>query len=347
VTRLIVVIGILGVVAIAIHTRQANLRFWREYRSEFVPTVSLLAVGDVNLGRSAGQEILKGDTLYPFREVSETFAVYDLVFANLECTLSDQKGETQHPKNNLIFTGPPGGAESLREAGVHVVSTANNHALDYGVRAHAETINNLRRAGVAFTGTALDSARLYEPAIIDRRGIRFAFFACTDVMNITDRMWLRYVAHADSAKLLPRVRAYRDSVDFIVVSYHGGVEYAERPSAQSLAFTRSVIGAGADLVLGHHPHITYGIEKIGKRYVVLSLGNFVFSQPQRFWTQRSFAFAADVKKDGNETYILRFRCLPLLSGFQPRFVGDTEEARLMVDRIQRYSTLPESENLSW
>jgi poly-gamma-glutamate synthesis protein (capsule biosynthesis protein) len=227
------------------------------------------------------------------------------------------------------------------------VSTANNHALDYGVRAHAETIENLRRAGVAFVGTALDSTCLYEPVTIDRHGIRFAFFACTDVMNITDRMWLRYVAQADTAKVLTRIRAYRDSADIIVVSYHGGEEYAERPSSRSLSFTRALIDAGADLVIGHHPHVSYGIEKIGKRYVVLSLGNFVFRQPQHFWTQRSFAFAADVTKDGDEAYISRARCLPLVTGFQPRFVGDGTEAEQMFDRIQRYSTLPESENLTW
>jgi poly-gamma-glutamate capsule biosynthesis protein CapA/YwtB (metallophosphatase superfamily) len=301
----------------------------------------------VNLGRAAGQEILKGDTLYPFAATHDTIASYDLVFANLECTLSEQHGETQHPKNNLIFTGPPGGAESLRKAGIHVVSTANNHALDYGVRAHAQTIENLRRAGIAFAGTASDSAHLFDPAIITLHGIRFAFFACTDVMNITDRLWLRYVAEADTGKMLPRIRAYRDSVDFIVVSYHGGVEYAERPSSRSLSFSRALVEGGADLVLGHHPHVSYGVEKIGKRYIVQSLGNFVFRQPQHFWTQRSFAFAAEVTKSEEGTWISRFHCLPVLTGFQPRFMARGMDAQEMFHRIQRYSTLPESENLSW
>jgi poly-gamma-glutamate capsule biosynthesis protein CapA/YwtB (metallophosphatase superfamily) len=353
VSRLIVLIGIVGIVAITVSTRVANVHFWNDVRGvvEFrmMPQriVRFLAVGDVNLGRGAGQEILRGDTLYPFAATRDTLASYDLVFANLECTLSDQNGETQHPKNNLIFTGPPEGAEALRKAGIHVVSTANNHALDYGVRAHAETIDNLRRAGVAFVGTALDSTRLFEPVTVTRNGIQFAFFACTDVMNITDRAWLRYVAQADTARLLRRIRAYRDSVDFIVVSYHGGEEYAERPSSRSLSFTRALIDAGVDLVLGHHPHVSYGVEKIGERYVVLSLGNFVFRQPQHFWTQRSFAFAAEVMKEGDTTRISRFRCLPLLTGFQPRFVGDGSEAQQMFYRIQRYSKLPETENLTW
>ncbi len=349
---MIAVIGLVGIGVITISTRVSYLRLETERNGHLIalpsaPVVRFLALGDVNLGREAGQEILKGDTLYPFAATYDTIASYDLVFANLECTLSEQHGETQHPKNNLIFTGPPGGAESLRKAGIHVVSTANNHALDYGVRAHGQTIENLRRADIAFAGTAPDSAHLFDPAIITRHGIRFAFFACTDVMNITDRLWLRYVAQADTGKMLPRIRAYRDSVDFIVVSYHGGVEYAERPSSRSLGFSRALVEGGADLVLGHHPHVSYGLEKIGKRYIVQSLGNFVFRQPQHFWTQRSFAFAAEVTKSEEGTWISRFHCLPVLTGFQPRFMASGSEAKDMFHRIQRYSTLPESENLSW
>jgi poly-gamma-glutamate capsule biosynthesis protein CapA/YwtB (metallophosphatase superfamily) len=352
VNRAIAVIGLVGICAITISTRVSYLRFETEANAHLLtlpsaPVVQFLALGDVNLGRGAGQEILKGDTLYPFAATRDTIASYDLVFANLECTLSEQHGETQHPKNNLIFTGPPGGAESLRKAGVHVVSTANNHAIDYGVRAHAQTMENLRRAGVAFVGTAPDSGHLFDPVIITRHGIRFAFFACTDVMNITDRLWLRYVADADTGKILPRIRAYRDLVDFVVVSYHGGEEYAEKPSVRSLSFTRALVEGGADLVLGHHPHVSYGVEKIGTRYIVQSLGNFVFRQPQHFWTQRSFAFAAEITKSDEGTRISHFHCLPVLAGYQPQFVAGDTAAREMFHRIQRYSTLPESEKLSW
>lgn len=119
-------------------------------------TLRLLAVGDVNLGRQVGQEILNGDTLYPFVAVVDTFAAHDIVFANLECTLSEQGGETQHPRNNLVFTGPPAAARSLRLAGVTLVSTANNHALDYGFTAHSETMKYLAGQGILFAGTAAE-----------------------------------------------------------------------------------------------------------------------------------------------------------------------------------------------
>jgi poly-gamma-glutamate synthesis protein (capsule biosynthesis protein) len=297
-----------------------------------------LAVGDVNLGRGVGQEILKGDTLYPFIAVSDSFATYDLVFANLESQLSNQDGETQHPQNNLIFTGPPGGSFSLRKAGVTIVSTANNHGLDYGVKGLQETLKYLDAAGVEHVGTSVDMLHLYAPVILLRNGIRIAFLACTDVMNIEDQMWKRYVAEADTAKLLPRIRALRDSIDFIIVSYHGGDEYADHPTLRTKEFARQLISGGADLFLGHHPHVPYGVEQFEGKYIVHSLGNFVFRQPDRFWTQRSFAFAADICKDSNGTRVSSFRCLPVKTGFQPEFVKDRKETDLILERIRALST---------
>jgi len=310
-------------------------------------TVRLLAVGDINLGRSVGQSILKGDTLYPFVAVVDTFKHYDIVFANLECTLSNQNGETQHPRNELIFTGPPEGAIALRNAGIHVVSTANNHALDYGVKAHGETMENLTNAGVRFVGTAGESTALFEPLIVLHNTLRIAFFACTDIMNITHPLWKRYVAEADTAKLLPRIRAHRDEVDYIIVSYHGGEEYADRPTRRTKEFARAVVSSGADLFLGHHPHVSYGVEEINGRLIVYSLGNFVFRQFTPLWTQRSFAFAVEIVKTSDGTRARRFSCLPVLCGVQPRFVSSGDDARTMLERIKRLSSQIVSEQLSW
>ncbi len=303
-----------------------------------IASIKLLAVGDVNLGRGVGQEILAGDTLYPFAAVKDTFAGFDIVFANLESQLSDQAGQTQHPRNNLIFTGPPGGAYALRKAGVTIVSTANNHALDYGVKALRETSRYLDSAAVRHAGTADDSMHIYDPVIVSPKGIRVALFACTDVMNFEDPWWRKHVAAADTGKLLPRVRAVRDSVDFIIVSYHGGEEYADRATIRTREFAREVIAGGADLFLGHHPHVPYGVEREQGKYVVPSLGNFVFRQPDHFWTQRSFAFAAEISKDEHGTRVSSFNCLPVHTGFQPGFVNDKHESDLILERIRTLST---------
>jgi len=310
-------------------------------------TIRILALGDVNLGRGVGQEILAGDTLYPFVAVMDSFASYDVVFANLESQLSDQDGETQHPRNNLIFTGPPAGASTLRKAGITVVSTANNHAIDYGIKALRETNRYLKEAGVHFVGTSEDSRRLFEPVIISRKGIRVAFFGCTDVMNIENPMWKEYVAEADTARLFPVMRAVRDSVDFMVVSYHGGEEYAERPAQRTRDFARQVISGGADLFLGHHPHVPYGVEELDGKYIVHSLGNFVFRQPDRFWTQRSFAFEATILKDVAGVRVSFFRCLPVRAGFQPSFITEQSEIDLILERIRTLSSQSLTQQITW
>ncbi len=309
--------------------------------------VCLLAFGDINLGRRVGQEILRGDTLFPFAYVQDTIKAYDLVFANLESPLSDQDGETQDPENNLVFTGPPAGAASLQRAGVTVVSTANNHAIDYGIHALRETIVNLRHAGVAFAGTATGGSDLYRPAFITVKGIRFAVFAVTDIMNSTAPVWRRYVAAADTAQLFPAMRAARDSADFMIVSYHGGNEYADTASGRTRDFAAAAIRAGADLFLGHHPHVPYGIGVIRGKYAVYSLGNFVFRQPARYWTQRSFAFAADIVRDSTGARITSFRCLPLECGLQPKFLPGDGDGAPVLQRIKSQSTHDVAERTSW
>lgn len=298
--------------------------------------VRLLAVGDINLGRQVGKRILEGDTLYPFVLAVDTFKQYDMVFANLECTLSDQKGETQHPRNNLIFTGPPEGGYSLARAGITIVSTANNHALDYGVGAHHETLRALDEAGILHSGTAIEEGAIFRPAVFMKNDISFAVFACTDIMNIEDSMWTRYVAPADSAKLFPLIRTYRDSVDFIIVSYHGGREYRNLPTSRTKNFARDAIDAGADLFLGHHPHVPQGIEERNGRFIVYSLGNFVFRQTE-YWAQRSFAFAIDIEKSSGGTKALHATCLPVLCGLQPTFHVDERESTAILERVQSLS----------
>jgi poly-gamma-glutamate capsule biosynthesis protein CapA/YwtB (metallophosphatase superfamily) len=156
-------------------------------------------------------------------------------------------------------------------------------------------------------------------------------------MNIENPVWKRYVAAADTSRILPSIRSYRDSVDFIVVSYHGGEEYSERPTQRVRDFGAWMVSGGADLFLGHHPHVPHGIGELQGKYLVYSLGNFVFRQPDRFWTQRSFAFSVDIRKDREGTKAVGVTVHPLVAGLQPRFIEDTGEAEVIIDRVRALS----------
>jgi hypothetical protein len=309
--------------------------------------VRLLALGDVNLGRRVGQAIIAGDTMYPFARSADTLRGYDIVFANLESNISDQHGQTEDPRNNMVFTAPPAAAQSLKRGGVRVVATANNHALDFGVSAVGQTIRYLDSAGIAHCGTAQGGEGLYRPAILRAHGIRLAFFAVTDIMNGTGRAWRNLVAPADTGALLPAIRAVRETTDVVVVSFHGGNEYAPEASARTRGFSRQVLDGGADIVLGHHPHIPYGIESRGGKVAAHSLGNFVFMQPDRYWTRYSFGLSFDIVRDATGTRIRSFRVLPLRAGFQPEFLSAGGEADRITERVRILSSQGVKEYMTW
>jgi poly-gamma-glutamate synthesis protein (capsule biosynthesis protein) len=270
-----------------------------------------------------------------------------VVFANLESNISDQKGRTESPRSNMIFTAPPAAAQALKRAGVRVVATANNHALDFGVSARDQTIRYLDSAGIAHCGTTEEGANPYRPAFVTSHGIRFAFFAVTDIMNGPGTSWKRFVAAADTSGLLPAIRAVRESTDVVVVSFHGGVEYAPESSARTREFAREALAGGADIVLGHHPHIPYGVYAEGGKWAVHSLGNFVFMQPDRYWTRFSFAISFDILRDATGTRIRSLRALPLRAGFQPEFLPPGEEAETVRERIRLLSSQSVQEYIQW
>ncbi len=301
-------------------------------------TVTMLAFGDINLGRIVGQKILHGDIDFPFRNIKWLTDSADIVFANLECPLSDQHGETQNPKFNLIFTGPPGGALSLSHFGITHVSTANNHAFDYGVKALYETIDNLDSVNIAHVGTSKSDSLLYAPSVFVKKGIRFALFAVTDLMNFAYG-WQHNVAVADTAKLFPAIRHVKSSVDMIIVSYHGGDEYAERPTLRTKQFAAECVQQGVQLFLGHHPHVPYGIVRQGASYIVYSLGNFVFVQPQHYWTQHSVAVRIQFEKSDSTARIQSLECIPLNVSMQPSVATDSTTFSGIVHRVQSLSNM--------
>jgi len=147
------------------------------------PHIVLAAGGDVNFGRECGQAILQDVGYDPFAGLSSAWTSADLRFINLESQLSDQNGVTQSPRNRLIFTGPPGGADVLAKANISLVSTANNHAWDYGKSALLETIDNLTRASVPFAGIGRDSDAAYRPVVVQAKGLTVALFAVTHIWN--------------------------------------------------------------------------------------------------------------------------------------------------------------------
>jgi poly-gamma-glutamate synthesis protein (capsule biosynthesis protein) len=281
--------------------------------------IVLAAGGDVSFGRECGQAILKDLAYDPFAGLNEAWTSADVRFVNLESQLSDQHGLTQSPAHRLIFTGPPGGADVLARAHVSLVSTANNHAWDFGKGALLETIENLERAQVPFAGTGRDLEQAYRPALLRVKGLRLALFAVTQVWNqppFETHAGKDFVAWASAGKLEAGIAKARAENDFVLVSYHGGEEYIDAPVDRTRDFVKAMMALGVDVIIGHHPHVLQGVGWAEGRPILYSLGNFVFAgQNEHPWTLQSF-FARITLRKGAPAEISA--CPFALDGHRPR-----------------------------
>jgi poly-gamma-glutamate synthesis protein (capsule biosynthesis protein) len=290
------------------------------------PDLTVIAVGDLNLGRSLGKQIIAGRKSYTFAKVRDEIAGADVAFANLESQISDQKGVTEG-SSNYVFTAPPVAADEIANAGFDVVSTANNHAWDFGERAMRETIENMRRVGVATTGTGETLDEAYRPAVVERKGWRVGVLAVTGVFNspFETSPAHDHVAWADPLLVGLKIKELRAAgVDVVIVSYHGGVEYTPQPTDETRAFARACVDAGADAFVGHHPHVTQGVEWYNGKPIFFSLGNFVFKQFDP-WTDRGLAVRMTFRDGGG----VAVEYLPVAVDYQPRFLSAGDGAPLL------------------
>lgn len=294
-------------------------------------TLRLYAVGDINLGRhEAVDHLLKGDTLYPFRAVMDALRGADILFGNLESPIAPDARQVESA--GMVFTAPPFAGRLLARAGFTIVSTANNHAWDGGSGAAAETLEALSDAGVRFVGSGFGRDMARAPVIVEARGWRVAFFAVTLVWNFGVKTFARqpaadYVAFGDPAWLYPAIRRLRarHGADLIVVSVHGGTEYAAAPPPAYRRFLEGLVDAGADLVLAHHPHVLQPVLWRHGRPIVQSLGNFVFAQ-DRPWTRLGAILRVTVAPDRR----IRLSAVPVRAGFQVTLAG-----RAAADSVRR------------
>lgn len=281
-------------------------------------TLRLAAVGDLNLGRTVTwQYLLKGDTLYPFQALRDTLEAADILFGNLESPIAPV-GHHYEQNGSYVFSAPPVAADALLQAGFDVVSSANNHAWDAGLDGVVETSRQLDRVGLAHAGTGTTLADAHRAVILERRGWRVAFFAATRVFNPAPTSFAShrgsgYIAWADSAWLYPAIRHLKQSgaADLVAVSVHAGQELSEQPDSALRQLFRGAVDAGADLCLGHHPHVLQPIEWYHGKPLVFSMGNFIFRQSAP-WTDLSAIFQFTVLPDGTVGLDL----VPAHSGYQ-------------------------------
>lgn len=293
-------------------------------------SISVLVGGDVNMGRQTGKKILAGEIDYPFVNIADTLKSADVTFVNLESQLADLGGETQSPTSEYRFAGPPDGAKSIANAGIDIVSLANNHMWDYGKARLEETLKNLDEAGVKYVGANMDPEKVWEPVVMEVKGKKIAWLAMTNLLNGYEKVGAgQYVAYQDGAKLIEEIQNIKDSVDWVLVSIHSGTEYVEEPSEALVKMSHDLIDAGADAILAGHPHVPQRIENYNDKPIFYSFGNFAFWQPFSFWTQNSFLAKFKLTK----AHQVEYDIIPVKAGWQPELLTDEKMIQQLYSRL--------------
>ena len=239
------------------------------------------------LGRLVGERAAaEGDPSYPLRPMQRRLRSADITVGNLEGTLSDDGAPTQGGDS---FHADPAVRDGLHAAGFDALSLANNHAGDYGDGALVQTVDLLADAGLIPFGAGRNVADARRPAVVERHGISFGFVGFNAIGETPEAGPGQ--PGASSVSMPPRtgpldrdeldrvlgdVRRLADRVDVIVVMPHWGTQYTERPEPIQTYVARQLVRAGADLVVGGHPHWVQGASMIGDSLLVNSLGNFTF-----------------------------------------------------------------------
>ena len=298
-------------------------------------TLTVAAVGDMHFDRRVKELIGREGGLAPLKYVSERLAAADVVVGNLESPLSS--GGSPWPNKDVHFRGDPRGIEGLAASGFTFLSLANNHILDYGAEALADTVASLDGAGIGHAGAGVDRATAWTPSVATYGDTTIAFLSFSHILPAgfiaTDSTAGLAPGRTDMAAVTEAIRAAKVEHDYVIVSFHWGVEYVDDANGDQVRDGRAAVDAGADMVLSHHPHVIQGIEFYNGALIAYSLGDFVFDHYSRK-TGEAFILEADLGPHGVENV----RAVPvyLYSIGQPKIVTGSEATDIL-ERLKRIS----------
>nr|WP_246055101.1 CapA family protein [Pseudalkalibacillus caeni] len=251
-----------------------------------VSSVTLAAVGDILIHDTVYQRAASGNGTYDFNPLFKQVKPYldqaDITIANQETMIGGTAiGLSSYPSFNSPFEI----GDALKNAGVDVVSIANNHTLDRGEKAIFNAITYWEKIGMVYTGSYKSKEDQAVTRIVEKNNISLAFLSYTYGTNgIPVPAGKPYLVNLINPERIKRdIKDAEKKADAVVVSLHFGNEYQRLPSAEQKQLVKEVADAGADVILGHHPHVLQPFEWLersnGERtFVAYSLGNFLSGQ---------------------------------------------------------------------
>jgi poly-gamma-glutamate synthesis protein (capsule biosynthesis protein) len=287
--------------------------------------IIFFAVGDIMLNRGVEYKIKKeggGDFNFPFLKIADHLKKSDILFGNLESVISN-KGRKVGSINS--FRADPKATEGLTFAGFDIVSVCNNHTLDYTSEAMEDSFKRLEEAGIKYAGGGFNEEEAFSPKIVEAKNTKIGFLA---YCNLGSKLWragekssgIAFVSDADLEKIKEDIAEAKKQVDVLAVSFHWGDEYVSSPNSSQEKWGKAIIDAGADLVIGHHPHVVQPVEKYNQGWIAYSLGNFVFDQ---WFSEKTMqGLALEVKIEDKKIKEVHSKAIKMTDNFQPYFPSD-------------------------
>ncbi len=300
-------------------------------------TVRIACLGDVMCGESfycmgngVGTSLARYGRDFLNSEVADYIRSHDAAMCNIECAISDI-GKNELSLRSSQMRARPEVAEHLAAWGINIANVANNHILEHGQAAAADTVENLERAGIKTIGAGAGGT--FEGGI-QTAELEFEGRGVTFIGACLCREKYAYTGGAQFHEVLETVKDLRERGKTVVVSVHWGDELMDRPSIRQRKKAAVLAGAGASLIAGHHPHVLQGFEKVEGGLAAYSLGNFIFNgmHPQTHW---SVILSVTVSDEGVE---YDYKLIEKDSEHRPRFVTGKRRLELLAE-VKRRCTL--------
>jgi poly-gamma-glutamate synthesis protein (capsule biosynthesis protein) len=297
--------------------------------------VSLAAVGDIMLAGSSAKLLQRTGYDYPFAALAGRLRGCDVAVGNLEAPIATSGREFTGKR--FRFRTDARAAAAMQRAGFGVLTLANNHMMDFGSDGLLSTLGHLNNQGIRYAGAGADLSSARQATVVTVDGVRIAFLAYSLTYPA------EFYATGQRAGTAPGLRRYvaedvaraRRGAEYVVVSFHWGGEGESLPRSYQVAAAHHAIDAGADVVLGHHPHVLQGVERYGRGVILYSLGNFAFGSMSR---KAGESVLARIVFDGGvrEVELVPLNVLNRQVRFQPREINGIP-ADSLIERMNRLS----------
>ncbi len=298
-------------------------------------TIHLMFAGDVTLANHFERHV-GYDLSYPFKYLG-WFGQADITMVNLENPLT-RRGE---PVEKLFtFRTKPEYVHILQAGGIDIVTLANNHIYDFGPDGLYDTIRILDKVNIKHVGAGINLESARKAVIFEKKGIRLAYLAYYGLGRHSDS----HPATVDSAGTAMRSLDYirediariRDSVDVVIINFHWGIEKQNYPGNDQIFFAHAVIDAGADFIIGHHPHVLQGIENYKGKLIAYSLGNFIFGGNSRKY-ERSAVLEIILNSRNINKYRIRIHAIEI-KNWQP-VAASVQAKQNVLEDLHTYSSV--------